>query len=56
MDIDLNIGFDVQCDVCGATLDCKMNRTQDTLSVKPCAECMVDSYNDGYDTRGKKEE
>ena len=55
MDIDLNIGFDVECDICGATLDCKMNRGQDTLAVKPCSDCFQDKYNEGFD-EGKKEE
>jgi hypothetical protein len=53
MDIDLNIGFDVECDYCGATLKCKMNRSQDTLTVEPCTDCYEVRYQEGIE-RGKE--
>jgi hypothetical protein len=54
MDIDLNIGFDVECSQCGATVKAQMNRSQDTLAVEPCSYCMDYRYNEGIE-KGKEE-
>ncbi len=56
MDIDLNVGFDVECATCGATVKATMNRNQDTLSVEPCEGCLQDKYNEGYDDAEKEAE
>jgi len=56
MDIDLNVGFDVECATCGATVKATMNRNQDTLSVEPCEGCLQAKYNEGYDDAEKEAE
>lgn len=48
------IEISVECSKCGATLDVTVKRRNDLLVV-PCEDCMLENYNDGFDTAKKED-
>jgi hypothetical protein len=44
-----DIEVSVECQVCGKALDADV-RHGNEIYVPPCETCLLESYNDGYDT------
>lgn len=41
---------------CGQELELLQHRLDNVITFKPCALCMLDNYNSGYDQRIEEEE